>query len=201
MKNNSIKSKFIITITVVSLLFNFYLFKQNYRKHEIIIKEYTDEILNAKSYLRDAYNQFNNISDIMTTKRLYTLQNNLESAQEYLYRFGRYFNYTGEKSMSGFTFGRRYLDAYIYTVEEWIEAVEDKNSKEILSVDELESFKKDLKNIIDKLDNKFLKKGENYYYYSIDDLTYYELHNIFEELVKETSNERINYYLKTLLEL
>ncbi|KGG81061.1 hypothetical protein Y919_02490 [Caloranaerobacter azorensis H53214] len=42
MNNKSIESKIIITITVVSLLFNFYLFKQNYRKHEIIIQEYTD---------------------------------------------------------------------------------------------------------------------------------------------------------------
>lgn len=201
MKNNSIKTKFIITITVVSLLFNFYLFRQNYRKHEIIIQEYTGEILYAKGYLWDAYNQFNNISNIMTTKRLYTLKSNLEFAQEHLYRFGRYFNYTGEVYMSGFELGRRYLDAYIYTVEEWIEAVENKNNKEIPSIDELESFKKDLKNIIDKLDNKFRKKGENYYYYSIDDLTYDELRNIFRELVKETSNERINYHLKILLEL
>jgi len=200
MEDKDTKSKYITVIIIISLLLNLYLIWNNYSNHRLIIQEYKHELDTAKMNLYDAYYNISYITSIdydkKTLKKLYRLQNNLYSAQEHLYYFGRYFNYTREASTTGFKEGSDYLDAYINTVEEWIQAVENKDIENVPTIAELVIFQKDIKNTMDKLDDKRIKKIEKtvIFFYGIYGLTGDELRTIFKDLRKETKSKRVSYY-------
>lgn len=168
---------------------------------------YSNVLGDTMFYLQEAYIEINNLEitsdnfNWRTMKKLKNIKYKLITAEGQLYGIGDYFDYSDKDlSMAGFKYGEDYIRGYIYTIEEWEHALEEKSTNEVPTMEDITLFKEDLKNMIDKLNNRLFKGREgSMHYIVIDDLTYDEFHNIFEELIKETKNEDIKKYVHQLL--